>query len=106
MYWTAKKYNTNPNETYMAGISLGALVTTYAACTYPHIFKRIAGLSSGFYRNQEEIEQLLKRQIYLIWKKYIWIAAQKKVARNLLGHFWKPIKPSLRLSGKKELRQN
>lgn len=54
------KYNTNPHETYMAGISLGALVTTYAACTYPHIFKRIAGLSSGFYRNQEEIEHLLK----------------------------------------------
>jgi predicted alpha/beta superfamily hydrolase len=54
------KYGTNPNETYMAGISLGGLVTTYAACAYPHIFKRIAGLSSGFYRNQEEIEQLLK----------------------------------------------
>ncbi|MBS8263787.1 alpha/beta hydrolase [Mesobacillus boroniphilus] len=54
------KYSTDPGETYMAGISLGALVTTYAACTYPHIFKRIAGLSSGFYRNQEEIEQLLK----------------------------------------------
>lgn len=54
------KYSTNPNETYMAGISLGGLITTYAACTYPHIFKRIAGLSSGFYRNQEEIEQLLK----------------------------------------------
>jgi predicted alpha/beta superfamily hydrolase len=53
------KFNTDPNETYMVGISLGALVTTYAACTYPHIFKRIAGLSSGFYRNQEEMEQLL-----------------------------------------------
>lgn len=54
------KYCTDLNRTYMAGISLGALVTTYAACAYPHIFKRIAGLSSGFYRNQEEIEQLLK----------------------------------------------
>jgi predicted alpha/beta superfamily hydrolase len=54
------KYSTNRNETYMAGFSLGGLVTTYAACTYPHIFKRVAGLSSGFYRNQEEIEQLLK----------------------------------------------
>lgn len=54
------KYSTNPHETYMAGISLGALVTTYAASTYPEVFKRIAGLSSAFYRNQEEIEQLLK----------------------------------------------
>lgn len=54
------KYSTNHNETYMVGISLGALVTTYAACTYPQIFKRIAGLSSAFYRNQEGIQQLLK----------------------------------------------
>ncbi|MBT2695142.1 alpha/beta hydrolase-fold protein [Bacillus sp. ISL-55] len=54
------KYCTEPNETYMAGISLGGLISTYAACTYPHIFKRVAGLSSGFYRNQEEIEQLFK----------------------------------------------
>ena len=53
------KYRTNPAETYMAGISLGALITIYAACVYPDIFKRIAGLSSGFYRNQEEIERLL-----------------------------------------------
>ncbi|CAM3826172.1 alpha/beta hydrolase [Mesobacillus thioparans] len=54
------EYPSNPNETYMAGISLGSLITVYAACEYPHIFKRVAGLSSGFYRNQEEIEQLMK----------------------------------------------
>lgn len=54
------EYPASPNQTYMAGISLGSLISVYAACTYPHIFKRVAGLSSGFYRNQEEIEQLLK----------------------------------------------
>ncbi|MBT2681782.1 alpha/beta hydrolase [Bacillus sp. ISL-35] len=54
------EYPSNPNETYMAGISLGSLISVYAACTYPNIFKRVAGLSSGFYRNQEEIEKLLK----------------------------------------------
>jgi predicted alpha/beta superfamily hydrolase len=54
-----RKYRTLDNNTSMAGISLGALITTYAACTYPHIFKKIALLSSGFYRNQEEIENLL-----------------------------------------------
>ena len=32
----------------------------YAACNYPNVFNKIAGLSSAFYRNQEEIEQLLK----------------------------------------------
>ncbi|HAQ07857.1 MAG TPA: esterase [Bacillus bacterium] len=55
-----EKYRTDKNETYMAGISLGALITTYAACTYPYIFKRIAGVSSAFYRNQEELEEMLK----------------------------------------------
>jgi enterochelin esterase-like enzyme len=43
-----------------SGISLGGLLSTYAACRYPHIFKRIAALSPGFYRNQEEIESLVR----------------------------------------------
>lgn len=55
------RYPTIETETYMAGISLGALITVYAGCTYPAIFKRIAGISSAFYRNQEEIEMLLKK---------------------------------------------
>jgi predicted alpha/beta superfamily hydrolase len=50
------KYRTLVNQTSMAGISLGALISTYAACRYPHIFKRIAAISPGFYRNQEELE--------------------------------------------------
>ncbi|WP_407269807.1 alpha/beta hydrolase [Radiobacillus sp. PE A8.2] len=55
-----KKYRTLPNETYMAGISLGALISTYAMCCYPQIFKRIAAISAAYYRNQEEIERLLR----------------------------------------------
>jgi len=55
-----RKYRTLDNITYMAGISLGGLITTYAACHYPHIFKKIAILSPAFYRNQEEIENLLR----------------------------------------------
>lgn len=55
-----EKYRTIQNHTSMAGISLGGLISTYAACRYPHIFKRIAALSPGFYRNQEEIENLLR----------------------------------------------
>lgn len=54
------KYRTLEDHTSMAGISLGGLISTYAACRYPHIFKRIAAISPGFYRNQEEIEKLLK----------------------------------------------
>lgn len=44
----------------MAGISLGGLLSTYAACRYPHIFTKVAAISSAFYRNQEDIEKLLR----------------------------------------------
>ncbi|WP_442596461.1 alpha/beta hydrolase [Neobacillus sp. D3-1R] len=56
-----RKYRTQSDQSYMAGISLGGLISTYAACRYPHLFKRVAILSSAFYRNQEEIENLLKK---------------------------------------------
>ncbi|KAA0546973.1 alpha/beta hydrolase [Bacillus sp. BGMRC 2118] len=52
-------YRTDITQSYMAGISLGGLITTYAACRYPDIFKRVAAISSGFYRNQEKIEEFL-----------------------------------------------
>lgn len=55
------KYRTSPNKTYMGGISLGGLISTFAACRYPRIFTRVAGVSSAFYRNQEEIENLLRQ---------------------------------------------
>lgn len=54
------KYLTNPEQTALGGISLGGLISTYAACVYPSIFKHVITLSSGFYRNQEEIEKLLQ----------------------------------------------
>ncbi|WP_197206661.1 alpha/beta hydrolase-fold protein [Cytobacillus firmus] len=53
-----RKYKTMTGENYMAGISLGGLLSVYAGCKYPDVFKRIAGMSSAFYRNQEEIEKL------------------------------------------------
>ncbi|WP_226675103.1 alpha/beta hydrolase [Mesobacillus jeotgali] len=81
------KYGTNPDDTYMAGISLGALVTTYAACTYPHIFKRIAGLSSGFYRNQEEIEQLMKTADLSHLEKIYLDCGTKEGGEKLAGPF-------------------
>ncbi|MCF6409428.1 alpha/beta hydrolase [Pseudalkalibacillus salsuginis] len=55
-----KKYRTQVDQTTMAGISLGGLISTYAACRYPSIFSKAAGLSTGFWRNQDEIEALLK----------------------------------------------
>jgi predicted alpha/beta superfamily hydrolase len=54
------KYRTLKDHTSMAGISLGGLISTYAAGRYPQIFKRIAAISPGYYRNQEELEVFVK----------------------------------------------
>ena len=54
------KYRTLKDRTAMAGISLGGLISTYAMCRYPQVFRSIAVLSSAFYRNQEEIEKLIQ----------------------------------------------
>lgn len=55
-----QKYRTLEDHTSMAGISLGGLISTYAACRYPQIFKRIAAISPGYYRNQEELEVFVR----------------------------------------------
>lgn len=55
------RYRTLKGKTTMAGISLGGLMSVYAACRYPEIFTRVAGVSSAFFRNQEEISELIQR---------------------------------------------
>ena len=55
-----RKYRTLSEDTAMAGISLGGLITVYAMCRYPEVFKHIAVFSSAFYRNQEEIEKMIR----------------------------------------------
>lgn len=66
------KYRTLKDRTAMAGISLGGLISTYAMCRYPQVFKSIAVLSSAFYRNQEEIEKLIKdTDLSLIERVYL-----------------------------------
>jgi predicted alpha/beta superfamily hydrolase len=55
-----RKYRTKPDETSMAGSSMGGLISTYAACVYPTIFKRVAAVSSAYWFNQEEIEELIQ----------------------------------------------
>lgn len=54
------KYRTDKQQSYLAGASIGSLISVYIVCRYPGLFKGLAGFSSGFYRNQEEIERLLK----------------------------------------------
>jgi predicted alpha/beta superfamily hydrolase len=60
------KYRTIRDQTAMSGISLGGLISIYAMCRYPHIFKHIAVLSSAFYRNQEEIMKLIEQTDLLL----------------------------------------
>ncbi|MCM3005167.1 alpha/beta hydrolase [Priestia koreensis] len=51
-------YRTIPDQTSMAGISLGGLLSLYAACRYPHVFQKVACVSA--YLDQlESLEQLI-----------------------------------------------
>ncbi|GEN54874.1 alpha/beta hydrolase [Halobacillus faecis] len=69
-----RQYKTIKENTSMVGISLGGLISVYAACKYPHIYKNVVGLSSAFWRNQEKIEELIRNSdlssihnLYLDW---------------------------------------
>lgn len=64
------KYRTLEHSTSIAGVSLGGLISTYAACLYPHIFTKVATLSSAFWRNQEEIEKLLNHTDLSLLEKF------------------------------------
>lgn len=55
-----EKYRTKSEETLMAGSSMGGLISTYAACRYPHVFKRAASVSSAYWFNQKEIESFIE----------------------------------------------
>lgn len=55
-----RKYRTNPDDTAMAGSSMGGLISTYAACAYPTIFRKIASVSSAYWFNQSEIEDFIR----------------------------------------------
>ncbi|TCI64337.1 alpha/beta hydrolase [Exiguobacterium sp. SH3S1] len=54
------EYRTKPDETGMIGSSMGGLISIYAACVYPDVFQRVASLSSAFWFNQTELEQLIE----------------------------------------------
>lgn len=49
------------NEAAMFGISLGGLLSTYAACQYPHLFNKIACMSSAYFRNFAPLVQCIKQ---------------------------------------------
>jgi enterochelin esterase-like enzyme len=67
----------------MAGISLGGLITVYAACTYPHIFTRVAGLSTAFYANQEKIEELVSSTNFAKIERFYLDCGSKEAGDNI-----------------------
>lgn len=56
----ATRYRTLPDQTGMAGSSMGGLISTYAALAYPRVFRRVAAVSSAYWFNQGEIEGLIE----------------------------------------------
>ena len=69
-----QKYRTIPDHTAIGGISLGGLISVYAACRFPDIYKHTIAMSSAFWRNQENIELFIKKadlsrieSMYLDW---------------------------------------
>jgi predicted alpha/beta superfamily hydrolase len=75
-------YRTLKDCNAMVGISLGGLISTYAACRYPHIFRNVAVLSSAFYANQEEIEKLLQNTDLSDIKRFYLDCGTKEAAEN------------------------
>ncbi|MTH53294.1 alpha/beta hydrolase [Bacillus mangrovi] len=55
-----ENYPVRKDFSVMMGSSMGGHITTYAVCCYPDVFKRAASLSSAYWFNQEEIEELIR----------------------------------------------
>ncbi|MFY4774294.1 alpha/beta hydrolase [Metabacillus sp. RGM 3146] len=78
-----EKYRTITNETSMMGSSMGGLISTYAACKYPNIFKRAAPVSSAYWFNQKEIEELVKLSDLSVIEKFNLDIGTKEVSSKI-----------------------
>jgi predicted alpha/beta superfamily hydrolase len=82
------KYRTKPEETIMAGSSMGGLISTYAACQYPHVFTKIASLSTAYWFNQDEIEDFIKNSdLTAIEKFYMDIGSDEDTSKVDSRHY-------------------
>jgi predicted alpha/beta superfamily hydrolase len=77
------KYRTLPDETSMAGSSMGGLISTYAACKYSHLFRKIASLSSANWFNQKEIEALIKDSDLSAIEKFYMDVCTKEITASI-----------------------
>jgi predicted alpha/beta superfamily hydrolase len=77
-----EKYRTIKDDTAMAGSSMGGLITFFAGCMYPNVFKKIACMSSAFWFNEEKLKQSIESSdLQLIEKMYIDIGTKEDTGR-------------------------
>jgi len=72
------KYRTIVDDTAMAGSSSGGIISTYAMCKYPSIFKRVAALSNAYWLSQKEIEDIAKKSDLSDVKKFYFDVGTKE----------------------------
>lgn len=83
-----EKYRTKTDETLMAGSSMGGLISTYAACRYPHVFSRVASLSSAYWFNQNEIESLIEESdLTSIKRFYMDVGTEEDTSKVDAAHY-------------------
>ncbi|MFN7250334.1 MAG: alpha/beta hydrolase [Anaerobacillus sp.] len=80
-----EKYRTKQAETAMAGSSMGGLISTYAACAYPTIFKKVASVSSAYWFNQEEIEHFIRESDLSSIEKFYMDIGTKEATETIDG---------------------
>jgi len=56
-----QKYRTIQHDTAICGSSMGGVISAYACLKYPEIFPKCAALSTAFWFNMSEFEELIKR---------------------------------------------
>jgi predicted alpha/beta superfamily hydrolase len=84
-----QKYRTNPDFTMMAGSSMGGFITAYAACQYPHIFKRAAAISPACWFNQVELERMFDNSdVAKIEKFYLDVGTKESISELMTNEYY------------------
>lgn len=57
------QYRTDPDKNWMAGSSMGALISLYAACRYPNVFRKIGAFSPAVWFAESELLACIKTNL-------------------------------------------
>ena len=76
-----ERYPTLPDETSLAGSSMGGLISLYAGYRYPKIFKAVGCFSSAFWFSSKEIFAFVKKNH--VPKIRVYLDAGKKESNKL-----------------------